>query len=885
MRWLLLFVLPLVLPAQAQSDCAALFEEAQQAVEAFDPRAADSLTTVATRAALQQARACYAAQPALDTTAANNFAQTYGREVQVLWETRQPEAATALTEEFLDGPYLRADSAGVRYLLEWRSYILELQDAVEEAAKTRVQLLDYAPSASHAVRTRIWMSLGVNYSRLGWWDDALAIYQSVQEELGGQPDLEPDLRVSLARALTKEAEVRLYQPEVEGNVARSLEAVREAIGVLEQAESSRGQHQRVFTLLTTAEVLRVDGQLDEALAAGRRAAELAGQLERPAPAAEALSWDITGRVLLKLGRFDEAREAFERALVAMEGSGVRTSQLEALDGMALAAMRSGDYTRADSLVRRTLDLVEAKRAAVGTTTERGRSDFWYPYYLTRVSLLLHQERYGEAFLALDQARARVLRDLRRRRSDLLAPEARRVSDSLAAVAGDLYERLSDPALPRVDRMRLRNRVSEIEDERAALYDARADLQGVTLPRLQAALAERDQVLISYHLNAPAHAFVLRADTLVAVPLDETLDGDRIRALIEAVSPQWSQASGPVSVANASFELGPLKTLYDLLFAPVAPHIPEGVPLVVVPEGPLARLPFGLLVEADPGRFQFANAPFLLRRHPVSTELAAALLLDAPLTPASQLVAFGRSEFGGVETDAPLRSAYEAEVLPDLPSGVREMEDLAARFPSAHVALDAAATESSFYQLSGDARLLHLASHAFVAETEPLNSYVQLTPDPDGTEDGRLHLYELMNRPLAASLVVLSGCRTARGRDLGGEGTLGLHYAVRAAGAESSLGTLWRVDDEATVELMDRFYAHLARGARKDVALQRAQVEYLEAHDGFRASPFFWAAPVLYGDPRPVPLPSSPSVWWWVVGGGLLLTAFLVPFARRRLASR
>src|SRR5690606_21653979 len=127
-------------------------------------------------------------------------------------------------------------------------------------------------------------------------------------------------------------------------------------------------------------------------------------------------------------------------------------------------------------------------------------------------------------------------------------------------------------------------------------------------------------------------------------------------------------------------------------------------------------------------------------------------------------------------------------------------------------LDGAATESSLYQLLGGAHLLHLASHAFVAESDPLNSYIQLSPD--STEDGRLYLHELLARPLAASLVVLSGCSTARGRDLLGEGALGLHYAVRAAGAGSSLGTLWRVDDEATVELMDRFYRHLARGERK-----------------------------------------------------------------------
>ncbi len=136
------------LPAQAQPSCEALFERAQQALDAFQPRAADSVATAAMRATLQRARACYAARPALDSTAANQFAQTYGRDVQVLWETGHPDDAAALTETFLDGPHLRADSAGVRYMLQWRGFILDYQGDLEGASRTWAQLLDYAPSAT-----------------------------------------------------------------------------------------------------------------------------------------------------------------------------------------------------------------------------------------------------------------------------------------------------------------------------------------------------------------------------------------------------------------------------------------------------------------------------------------------------------------------------------------------------------------------------------------------------------------------------------------------------------------------------------------------------------------------------------------------------------------
>lgn len=864
--------------SQAQPECEPLFEEANRQFEAFQPRAADSLDVEAVRGAFRAARACYERQPALDSTAAYHFAQTYGREVQVLWETSRPDEATALTGAFFDGPHLRADSSGVRYLLEWRAFILDQQGDFEAAARTRVHLLDYAPAATPTVRTRIWMELGANYGRLGWWDEALAIYESVQRELEGEPALEPVLRVSLARSLDKEAEVRLHRKHRPGHVARSLEAAREAVRLLSLGESSREQHYRAFALLTLAEAFRADAQPDFALAAAQRATALAGRLERPSPSAEITGWEVTGRVLTDLGRYEDAEAAFEQALAVGDQSGVGMFRRAVLDGLALTAMQAGDYARADSLARQAIHLVEAERATMGTGAGTSRSGFWYDYYLTRVSLLLRQQRHEAAFLALDDARARVLRGLRSRRFDQLEPAEQHLADSLTAVLGELHGRLAEGGLARADAIRLRNQVNAAEARRAVLYDEPAADEAPTLSRLQDALAEREQVLLTYHLVPPAHAFVLRPDTLVAVPLDPALDADRIRALMQAVSPQWNHGDGLVSMATASFELAPLATLYELLFAPVAAHVPEGTPLVVIPEGPLAQMPFGLLVEEDPGRFQFGSAPFLLRRHPISTELAAALLLgEAAPSSAEGLVAFGRSTFGGIETASPLRSAYGSEAPPDLPSVRRELQDLGRRFPSAHIALDEAATESSLYEWLGGAGLLHLASHAFVAEEDPLTSYIQLSAD--STEDGRLHLYELLHRPLGAELVVLSGCSTARGRDLRGEGTLGLHYAVRAAGAASSLGTLWRVDDAATVELMDLFYERLARGDRKDVALQRAQIAYLDEHDGLRNSPFFWAAPVLYGDPRPAPRP-SPAAWWWIAGVVLLLGAFALSYRRR-----
>jgi CHAT domain-containing protein len=188
-----------------------------------------------------------------------------------------------------------------------------------------------------------------------------------------------------------------------------------------------------------------------------------------------------------------------------------------------------------------------------------------------------------------------------------------------------------------------------------------------------------------------------------------------------------------------------------------------------------------------------------------------------------------------------------------------------RFSSSRVALDERATEALLDAHLAEARLLHLASHTLIDPQLPLYSRILLWDDPDAPDDGTLYLYELQDRALDAELVTLSGCSTARGRSRVGEGMIGLQYAFRAAGAHATLATLWQVDDAATVEVMDRFYDHLRAGLPKDEALRRAQLGYLDAHrdDARRASPFFWAAPVLYGNAAPVAFAPAgmPAAQW------------------------
>jgi CHAT domain-containing protein len=103
--------------------------------------------------------------------------------------------------------------------------------------------------------------------------------------------------------------------------------------------------------------------------------------------------------------------------------------------------------------------------------------------------------------------------------------------------------------------------------------------------------------------------------------------------------------------------------------------------------------------------------------------------------------------------------------------------------------------------------------------------------------------------IEADLVTLSACQSGLGKEVAGEGLIGLTRAFQYAGARSVLASLWSVADASTAELMHRFYRHLRDGTSKDTALQKAQTELIHsAVEGRDLShPFHWAGFQLVGD--------------------------------------
>jgi CHAT domain-containing protein len=200
----------------------------------------------------------------------------------------------------------------------------------------------------------------------------------------------------------------------------------------------------------------------------------------------------------------------------------------------------------------------------------------------------------------------------------------------------------------------------------------------------------------------------------------------------------------------------------------------------------------------------------------------------------------------------------------LPATRLEVETLGELWPDGtSLWLGSRATEERAKAVGRETTIIHFATHGAVDEGRPLESALVLTlPEevPGDGENGILQAWEVFESVrIDADLVTLSACDTALGKEVAGEGIVGLTRAFQYAGARTVLASLWSVADESTAELMARFYGGLKSGLPKDEALRQAQLAFIRGpvmmNDGDDAverdlsHPYFWAAFQLHGDWR------------------------------------
>jgi len=635
------------------------------------------------------------------------------------------------------------------------------------------------------------------------------------------------------------------------------------------------------------------------LALGRAAEAAAISAAANTSAATAGSDLLIAAALHELGRV-EARQGpaaqpgaiarIERAAAlysALDLDAERAATLHSLASIALdrgELLKARDYGAAAiaAAERLRLRIANPELRAAASTTRRS-------YYDTQVDTLMRlhaaqdagDEHLRAAFDVAERSRARMTADLLAEATiDLrrdVAPEVKeRETELIERLAERRIERdglLQDPtgktahaelATINADLAGLEHELNLLETEMRRANPQFAALTGgaaLTSAQVQALLDERT-VLLQYVLGTPtSYVFVLSRERIAAVALAD-------RATIEAAAREafGDLATFAPGVAPSGAVAPKLAALSELALAPVAPYIDKPqlllaldgalqyVPFAALPIGSAAGAPARLIAEREivaipsasavaalPGRGNVQAKTLAVVADPVLTASdprlpagTAALLAAAP--PGALLE---RSSVG-VRLERLLATSYEAEALAALVPAEQRL--IARGFDASREAI----LDSNLEQY----RYVHFATHGLVDARYPGLSALALSQfDAQGTpRNGFLRLHDIYNLRLNADVAVLSACETALGREIRGEGLIGLTQGFMYAGARSVVASLWQAPDRATAELMTRFYRHLIQDdQRPAAALRLAQTEL--AAERRWADPYFWSGFVLLGDWR------------------------------------
>ena len=308
-----------------------------------------------------------------------------------------------------------------------------------------------------------------------------------------------------------------------------------------------------------------------------------------------------------------------------------------------------------------------------------------------------------------------------------------------------------------------------------------------------------------------------------------------------------------------------KQLYTVLLGSL-PREAAKERLVVVPDGILHLLPFDALHDS--------TGAFLVETRTVSYAPDSTVLTVLRNTTETQEL---RQTFLGVG-DVPYQDQGGVAARLNQPAGVKQrllrgfsdafgtpLEDLPQTREEVVesdkimgndgvLLLGSQATETAFKsEPLEDFKIVHIAAHGFADTHFPERSGLVLGVDPRSHDDGLLQVGEIMRLHFNADLVTLSACDTGVGKLEGEEGMTDLADAFLVSGAKAVVASLWSADDTYTLDLMERFYTHIAEGQDKAAALRQAKLDLLAKY-GRQVPPYYWGAFVLIGDGgSPIPL--------------------------------
>jgi CHAT domain-containing protein/tetratricopeptide (TPR) repeat protein len=624
-------------------------------------------------------------------------------------------------------------------------------------------------------------------------------------------------------------------------------------------------------------------------------------------AGEATTLNNIGGVYADLGEKQKALDYYAQALPLLRAVRNRDYEADILGNIGSAYRDQGKLTQALEQINAAITIIEDLRTKI--SSQDLRTSFFATkqnYYQFKTDLLmqLHEQSpekgYNkQALETADRGRARSLIELLTEagvplqpttESNPLIPQERQLQQSLRQVEQQRVILLSSNHTPAqvaaLDQQSdaLVAQLQDLTTRLRATNPAYANLkypQPLTLAQIQQQVVDPDTILLQYALGEQqSYLWAVTPNGIQSYTLPK-------KSILEAaVKPFQSALSTSGTLPTDVKRTG--DALYQLILAPVAAQLP-GKRLLIVADGVLQTIPFAALPLPNTATYipllknhEIINAPSASavavqrqQQHPIGSKTLA-VVADPVFRNDDGRVAERNS---ALDTCAPAladrtipSTSAIAQTLPaDLQRSLRDL-DLRSikRLPNTRleatqilslvppdqrsVACAFAANYGRVTQPQQDPlsqyRIVHFATHGFINNERPQFSGLVLSlVDAQGKpKDGFLRLRDIFNLKLAADLVVLSACQTGLGKDIKGEGIVGLTRGFMYAGSKRIVASLWNVDDAATAQLMGNFY----RGMLKDkqtpaVALRNAQLQAWQAKPD---DPRLWAAFTFQGEWRP-----------------------------------
>jgi CHAT domain-containing protein/tetratricopeptide (TPR) repeat protein len=612
------------------------------------------------------------------------------------------------------------------------------------------------------------------------------------------------------------------------------------------------------------------------------------------------------RIAIERGRLQEARATLEDVCQAYEtlGDTYEGAPQHCRQRLAGVLWQLGERERAVDMLGDALAGFET-RIERGYLSDRSQQSAFaqrVPAFRRWAEWLIVRGDPTAAFAVSERLRARtLLQSIVLRHADaspaLPAAEGMRLAEHKARL-GALDQKIAEETdagrramlgAERDGEFRALASLRETLGRRFPAYGALSAVRSIT-PAAAARLLPADTAAITYLIgDERLHAFVItRKQGLRTIDLGpvkglrDAVDAAHTLMGAEAGRPVWRMPDGSFAVgqarpAGAVSEVTDWQNVADhlgrRLLAPLSTQLRGLRHLVIVPDGPLALLPF----EALP----FPRRPLVASvtvRYVQSMSVLAAIRARPPRRAShSALLSIGapdfalsdelrrepspeRSEVAAIvrSTDDPVsatRRGYDLLQMrwSPLPGAAAEIAQVQAAFSSIYPTLALTGRSASEPTLQGMERrrelgrfrYIHVATHGYLSPSIPALSAIVLSPSDVGPgADGYLTAAELPAYHFDSELIVLSTCESGRGAELEGEGIMGLPYALFVGGNRSAVLTLWEVGDDSSARFVARFFSQVAAGAAPAVALARTKREFFASRRW--SHPRHWTGFVLYG---------------------------------------